>query len=54
MRPSGTTSNAVALPGLIVIASTSSLSSSGTPTLAALAATMKLSAAMTRHLYCHR
>ena len=52
--PTGTTSTALASPGLMSMASTRSLSSSGTPTLATLAATMKASAATTRHLYSHR
>ena len=41
-------------PMLAAMVSMSSLSNTGTPTLASLAPTMKASAAMTRPLYCHR
>ncbi|MNH28916.1 hypothetical protein D3C79_891180 [compost metagenome] len=50
----GTTSTAAGSPGFRVSASTSSLSSTGTPTLATLATTMNSKAASTRHLYSHR
>jgi hypothetical protein len=52
----GTMSSAWAIggTGLGVIVSTRFFSSTGTPTLATLAPTMKASAAATRHLYCQR
>ena len=50
----GTTNKAWTDPGGMVMASTKYFSKIGTPTLATLAATMKVSAATTRHLYCQR
>jgi hypothetical protein len=42
------------MSGLGVIVSIRFFSSTGTPTLATLAPTMNVSAAITRHLYCQR
>ena len=50
----GTTSAICTPPTTGVMVSTKFLSSNGTPTLASLAQIMKLKAATTRHLYCHR
>ena len=53
-KPTGTTSSAAVLPGLMDMSSTRFFSNSGTLTLATLAPTKNKSAKPTRQRYCHR